>query len=278
MMNAMSTTNQTILWEEKNSTKPENNCLNNKDNEQKDIINDTNNVSTKNPCNYIGKISGIYKIVNKVNGKYYVGSSNDVCGKFGRWYEHRKKLINNTHVNEYLQNAWNKYGEFSFDFLIIEQCKTNQLLSIEQKYLDIAKNEKQKCYNLSFKSSVPEMNDQTKLKISIKMKHVCSTIDYRNDMSQRVLGTKNPFYGKHHTDDTKKLLSVRSSGKKIGAKKVKQIDLKTNEVIKVWESAVSAHKYFSSSTSKKSGGHIGSVCNGRLKSAHGYKWKWYEQE
>ena len=105
----MSTTNQNALWEEKISTELEKNCLNNNVTEQKDIINDTNKNSMKNPCNDIGKISGIYKIVNKVNGKYYVGSSNDVLKT--RFYEHKRLLTKNKHFNVKLQNAWNKYGE-----------------------------------------------------------------------------------------------------------------------------------------------------------------------
>ena len=46
------------------------------------------------------KISGIYKIINKTNGKYYVGSSVDV---FRRWNSHLNHLIKNKHNNTHLQ-------------------------------------------------------------------------------------------------------------------------------------------------------------------------------
>ena len=41
------------------------NYLNNKETEQKNIINDINKDSMKSQCKNIGKISGIYKIINK---------------------------------------------------------------------------------------------------------------------------------------------------------------------------------------------------------------------
>lgn len=62
---------------------------------------------------------GIYKIENKVNGKVYIGQSVNIDT---RWYNHRNELNGNRHHNEHLQNAWNKYGSNSFDFILIEEC------------------------------------------------------------------------------------------------------------------------------------------------------------
>lgn len=51
--------------------------------------------------------AGIYMIVNKVNGKRYVGSSRN-CHR--RKSEHLSRLRRNAHINSKLQAAWNKYG------------------------------------------------------------------------------------------------------------------------------------------------------------------------
>ena len=77
--------------------------------------------------------SGIYKIVNLITGKYYVGSTKS--------FETRKtchfsRLRNNNHTNQHLQNAYNKYGKDSFIFEIIEYVEEELLLDIEQSYLD----------------------------------------------------------------------------------------------------------------------------------------------
>ena len=188
----MSTTNENTLWEEKNSIEPKKNCLNNNATELNDIINDTSNVSTKNPCNDTGKISGIYKIVNKVNGKYYVGSSNDMCSKFGRWYQHKKRLIKNTHINEHLQNAWNKYGESNFEFSIVEQCDIDQLLMIEQKYLDVVKTNRRAVYNIQFISSGGKIYD---IHPMLGKKHTPES-NSKNSLSNKIAqsGEKNARY------------------------------------------------------------------------------------
>ena len=92
------------------------------------------------------KISGIYKIINKVNGKYYVGSSNDILERgCGRFYHHKWMLKNNRHNNIHLQRAWNESGEKNFRFVIVKEVDDDFLLIEEQKYLDIAKKEKEKC-------------------------------------------------------------------------------------------------------------------------------------
>ena len=51
-------------------------------------------------------ICGIYKITNKINNKKYIGQSIHVKERIA---EHKNQLKNNTHHNQYLQNAYNKY-------------------------------------------------------------------------------------------------------------------------------------------------------------------------
>jgi group I intron endonuclease len=89
--------------------------------------------------------SGIYLIKNTINGKVYVGSSIDINK---RWREHLHYLRLNTHANTHLQRAWNKYGEESFKFEVIEKCPTQKLLNREQYWIDLLEVIK-KGYNLS---------------------------------------------------------------------------------------------------------------------------------
>ena len=76
---------------------------------------------------------GIYKITNNVNGKFYIGSSNNIEK---RWISHRYQLRHNKHSAVHLNRAWNKYGEDSFIFEILEETSQSDLLEAEQKYLD----------------------------------------------------------------------------------------------------------------------------------------------
>lgn len=77
--------------------------------------------------------SGIYAIVNTVNGKRYIGSSIDIPQ---RWMQHRKLLRRGKHHSAHLQSAWNKYGEHAFQFVVVEYVTACDLLDVEQKHLD----------------------------------------------------------------------------------------------------------------------------------------------
>lgn len=142
------------------------------------------------------KVSGIYKIINKLNGKYYVGSANVISR---RWRDHIHKLKKDTHSNKRLQNAWNKYGENSFTFEIVEIISCEDLLQAEQRYLNIIRedwlNNRDTHYNVVYNSSSPMLG----------RKHTEYT---KIRMSNRLLGHKL-------SDITKEKIRRSSLGKKI---------------------------------------------------------------
>lgn len=82
---------------------------------------------------YKEKISGVYIILNKINGKFYIGSSVNIKS---RWSLHKKQLRENSHHSKYLQRSWNKYGEENFLFSIMEECEREECLNIENKWLN----------------------------------------------------------------------------------------------------------------------------------------------
>ena len=93
---------------------------------------------------------GVYKIVNIINGKIYIGSSKDIDR---RWNEHIRVLELNTHNNQHLQNAWNKYGRNNFKFEVIEQCDEDKQFEREQYYIDLYSPFQDKGYNIVQKIS-----------------------------------------------------------------------------------------------------------------------------
>ena len=144
------------------------------------------------------KSSGIYKITNKINGKYYIGSASIICN---RWWIHISKLRKNYHPNTHLQNAWNKYGEKNFEFSIIETVPKEKLIEVEQKHLDNI--EQNKCYNTSMIAGKIEMTDEVKTKISNSSKKPKSKEHSKNIGLSKVgvfTGNKNPSFDKtiHH--------------------------------------------------------------------------------
>lgn len=69
-----------------------------------------------------------------MSGDCYVGSSKNLIQRKNR---HFKDLRERKHHSIILQRAWDKYGPESFSFEIIEECSVDQLLNIEQKYIDL---------------------------------------------------------------------------------------------------------------------------------------------
>jgi group I intron endonuclease len=88
-------------------------------------------------------MKGIYSITNKLNDKIYVGSSVDIKN---RWRQHKHSLRKGSHPNKHLQSSWDKYGEASFEFSVLEEC--TDLDKSELKWIDFYNaNNREKGYN-----------------------------------------------------------------------------------------------------------------------------------
>ena len=148
----------------------------------------------------------IYKIVNLVNDKFYVGST---INKKVRFRQHRKLLRGNKHHCKHLQAAWNKYGENKFDFVVIEEVpETRALQEVEEIYLvqHVGKNY---CYNAGYGANAPWRNAPAH-----------KTPNYGKTMSEaakaalstsakRQWAVSDPRTGKSHTAETKALISAK---------------------------------------------------------------------
>lgn len=77
--------------------------------------------------------SGVYQIRCDKNGRIYIGSA---VNMLARWSHHRRSLQRGVHKNQHLQQAWNKYGEGNFEFIVLEYVKPAYLLRAEQAWID----------------------------------------------------------------------------------------------------------------------------------------------
>ncbi len=192
-------------------------------------------------------MTGIYRIKNIVNDKCYYGSSKDIKIRFK---QHKDKLNNKTHINIILQRAWNKYGEINFLFECIEECKYENLFEVEQKYLDlnpaynigknssggdnltdnpnrldiikrikessILRGQNMTSEERELFSKPGDLNPNWKGGISKKTCRCGNRMNYAstmcNDCDDRS-GEKNTFYGKTHSEETRKKLSDAKKGK-----------------------------------------------------------------
>ena len=214
MNSTLSTSNERKMgWEDTDSIGPETSCSVNSDSAQSVITGSIESNLTGNLCNGTGKVSGIYKIINKVNGKYYVGSSNDIID---RWRAHRRELRYGNHVNDHLQKSWNKYGKQSFDFIIVEttEPKREMLISTEQTYLNIAKLNKDGCYNMNFAATGADPDDYVIEKLRAKSLALWKTPDYAQKVSAALRGLPSHRKGKQIPEKTRqRIIASRLHGK-----------------------------------------------------------------
>lgn len=66
-----------------------------------------------------------------------------------RWSEHRHLLRNGKHTCRHLQNAWKKYGEDVFHFIVLENTTPEEAIAAEQRWMDHFRSIKAKLYNTS---------------------------------------------------------------------------------------------------------------------------------
>lgn len=183
----------------------------------------------------------IYKIVNLVNDKFYVGST---INKKVRFRQHRKLLRGNRHHCKHLQAAWNKYGENKFDFQIIEEVpEALSLQEVEDRYLQEHVG-KPYCYNSGYASEAPwrgapahvtpnfgkTWSPEQRNQISATLKEFYAA-DYANhprvgtthteETKARISATKKanpvrPWLGKTRSEETKTKIGAAQRGKAKG--------------------------------------------------------------
>jgi group I intron endonuclease len=126
---------------------------------------------------------GIYKIINVINNKFYVGSAVDLKRRKTR---HFSELRTGKHNNRHLQAAWVKYGEQAFVFVVVEELPDDaDLLAAENVWLKEHVG-KDYCYNLGVDATAPMMGFG---------------------------GELSPTWGYKHTDEAKAVIAAASTGR-----------------------------------------------------------------
>lgn len=185
--------------------------------------------------------SGIYQILNLINGKKYIGQAQNILKRI---QEHRRRRNGvQCYPETFLYKAVKKYGWESFDFSILEKIDNIELLNERECFWikTLKTNERNIGYNIQIGGNCKRgwhHSEQTKEKLSLAKKNY--------------FGVNNPFYGKKHTEETKNKIREKRLGKKwteeqrkkykrpLGAGKqpraVLQINILTGQVIRKWES------------------------------------------
>jgi group I intron endonuclease len=140
----------------------------------------------------------IYLVTNTVNGKRYVGQSQQLDIE-QRWKSHRK--VNNANVGSYLKAAYKKYGIQTFKFQIICICFDEDCDKYEDEYIKKFNTLCPNGYNLKTGGNSVKYSEESKRLMSMRQKEIM-TEERRQKVSER-------FKGKELSEEHRQLLSTK---------------------------------------------------------------------
>lgn len=226
------------------------------------------------------EVSGIYMIINKQNGKKYIGQSVRV---YERWREHCTEPCQGSAIDA----AIKKYGEESFEAWLLEECLPSELNSKEKFYslqypdcyvptgYNIAKCGEANRVTTNFKEvscydthgnlikTFECINDASRyFNLSDSNIGACC----RNQIGAKTQGGMYWAYG--HQPQIK---PTKPKTGKHGGKTVYQYDKTTGDFIQSFNSLGDAERALNKPGGNK---NISANCNEKLKSAYGYYWSY----
>lgn len=145
--------------------------------------------------------SGVYFLINKVNGHGYVGSSINLAYRMKN-YLNNSFLISKQNVNMPIVKALLKYDQSNFSLLILEYVEPESLTIRETFYITHV----MPYYNVlkqSYCSLGYKHTEDTKKLLSVLAKNRVHYEKTKALIARALTGENNPFYNKTHSTESK---------------------------------------------------------------------------
>lgn len=152
----------------------------------------------------------IYIIKNKTNDKIYIGQTTRSLNK--RIWEYKYAYNTNTFHNQYLSNAFHKYGWDNFEFSIIDTATTiNELNQKEVKYIQQYKSNNRKFgYNIELGGNNAIPSIETLEKMSKSHQGIKQTNRWIENRIAEAGSEEAKKYGRAKTEEEKQELRIKS--------------------------------------------------------------------
>lgn len=144
----------------------------------------------------------VYKITNKINGKFYIGQTTQ--NLVIRW----KKHIHGKTKCTAISNAIQKYGKENFEIKVLAQCNSiEEMNHRESYYIKLFNTLAPNGYNLRSGGNNSLHSESTKIKLS-----KCHSGDKAFWFGKK--GKNNPNFGLKRSEENKKRISNTLKGRK----------------------------------------------------------------
>lgn len=154
----------------------------------------------------VDKKMAVYRILNLVSGKFYIGSSANL---YERWRTHRKKLRSNTHPNPHLQASWNKHGEDLFKFEILAEFESLQDMFVCEEGLIDTHIDDPLCMNVSRWTDTPMRGRTGQAHPNYGKKLTEKQKRHISEATKKQWQTSDPRTGKKHSEETRVKISAK---------------------------------------------------------------------
>ena len=207
----------------------------------------------------------IYKIVNDINGKMYVGKTTESIEK--RFKDHIRKVNDEVACQRPLYRAMKKYGIQNFHIEIIEQVDDVDLLSEREIFWITALDTYSNGYNATLGGDGRVLYDYSaivsRLQVYPYAVQVAQEFGCHVDTIKKIANTYNIAL---------KVLDVEQKKKQIA-----QLDKNTSEILRIFDSLQDAMKWcvdngYCAQLGSGPASHISEAARGIRKSAYKFKW------
>lgn len=182
----------------------------------------------------------VYKIINKINGKIYIGQTKySISTRFSQHVHYANKRK----YTSVLLEAIRKYGRENFEINILVRCDTMEEMNHrEAYYIALFDSISPNGYNLDSGGKNKKMHESTKIKISVAKtgkrlapfseEHRANLSkanrgrgkgrkldeNVKKKISEANSGSNNYMFGKRHSEECKQRMSENKRGKYLGNK------------------------------------------------------------
>ena len=193
----------------------------------------------------LNRMQGVYAFKNTVNGKQYIGSTQDL-------YKRLREHLAGRKSNLALQRAFSKYGKGAFHFYVYTFYKplngpaVSNLITLEDSFISCFPFDM--LYNLKPLASSTLGYKHTEEAIAKMVARLANKENHpffgkKHTEESKVLFSKpghlNPMFGRKHTESTKLVLSAQKSKNPVGLYDV------DHKLIKVFSNNVQVAQYLS---------------------------------